>query len=371
MEIRDLRDQLASIDRQLLELVGKRQAVVRAIGETKDRRGSSLRSYAQEKVVLERARQEASRIGISGDLATDLMRRLIHDSLSQQERRRVQLRGSGSGRRALVIGGSGRMGAWMTRFLQSQDFEVEVADPVAPEGGIVHRSLWHEGELDHDFIIVAAPLRTSQTILGDLAERRPPGVVFDVGSLKTPLKDPLARLAEEGVEVASVHPMFGPETDMLSGRHVILVDLGCPRANDSVRELFGSTMAELVEMSLDDHDRVISFVLGLSHALNIAFVTALAASGESVPHLAELSSTTFDRQLAVTASVTQENPHLYFEIQHLNDHGGQSLMALREAVERIQQVVVDGDEASFVELMEQGSRYVADSLGQRVRGDLR
>ena len=45
-------------------------------------------------------------------------------------------------------------------------------------------------------------------------------------------------------------------------------------------------MAEQVVMSLDDHDRLIAYVLGLSHALNIAFFTALAESGEAAPKLA-------------------------------------------------------------------------------------
>jgi chorismate mutase/prephenate dehydrogenase len=44
-------------------------------------------------------------------------------------------------------------------------------------------------------------------------------------------------------------------------------------------------MAEQTEMSVDDHDRLMAYVLGLSHALNLAFFTALAASGELVPRL--------------------------------------------------------------------------------------
>ena len=43
--------------------------------------------------------------------------------------------------------------------------------------------------------------------------------------------------------------------------------------------------------------------------------TALAGSGETAERLARLSSTTFDRQLAVAEVVAQENPRLYFEIQ--------------------------------------------------------
>jgi chorismate mutase/prephenate dehydrogenase len=74
------------------------------------------------------------------------------------------------------------------------------------------------------------------------------------------------------------------------------------------RACFASTMVEQVVTTLDDHDRLIAYVLGLSHAINIAFFTALAESGEAAPRLARLSSTTFDAQLAVASLVAGESP---------------------------------------------------------------
>jgi chorismate mutase/prephenate dehydrogenase len=103
---------------------------------------------------------------------------------------------------------------------------------------------------------------------------------------------------------------------------------------------------------------VIAHVLGLSHALNIAFFTALAESGEAVPDLMQFSSTTFDAQLDVAQRVAGENPSLYFEIQSLNDYGTEALDALVSAVERIQSTVKHGDEASFIDLMESGRTYL-------------
>ena len=88
-------------------------------------------------------------------------------------------------------------------------------------------------------------------------------------------------------------------------------------------------------MGLDEHDRLIAYVLGLSHALNIAFFTALADSGEAAPRLARLSSTTFDSQLDVASRVAAESPDLYFEIQSLNQYGEESLLALQQAVDRL------------------------------------
>jgi chorismate mutase/prephenate dehydrogenase len=119
-------------------------------------------------------------------------------------------------------------------------------------------------------------------------------------------------------------------------------------------------MAEQVVMSLDDHDRLIAYVLGLSHALNIAFFTALAESGEAAPRLARMSSTTFDSQLDVAARVAQESPELYYEIQSLNDYGAESLEALTKAVERIRTAVSSKDQQAFAALMRRGRDYLED-----------
>ena len=109
---------------------------------------------------------------------------------------------------------------------------------------------------------------------------------------------------------------------------------------------------------LDDHDRLIAYVLGLSHALNIAFFTALADSGELVPRLKEMSSTTFDAQLKVADLVAHENPRMYFEIQALNDYGLDALKALSDAATRLKELVGSGDEEGFVALMEAGRQYM-------------
>jgi chorismate mutase/prephenate dehydrogenase len=211
---------------------------------------------------------------------------------------------------------------------------------------------------EFDFIVVATPLSVSGGILSELALRRPAGVVFDLGSLKSPLRSGLHALKAAGVKVTSLHPMFGPSTELLSDRHVIFVDMGSAAALEAARGLFAPTMAEQVVMSLDEHDRLIAYVLGLSHALNIAFFTALAESGEAAPRLAQLSSTTFDAQLEVATAVSEESPELYYEIQALNDFGAESLEALSNAVDRLRTAVLSRDATTFKALMQQGFEYL-------------
>lgn len=358
MSLDDLRDDLSAVDRKILELIAERQRIVGEIGRHKLTTGRATRDFERERDVLQTARAYADSLGIDPDLAEDVIRSLIQSSLTAQERDRVVAEGKGDGRPVLVIGGAGKMGGWFADFFASQGYDTSIADPRV-EPGPGRFADWRKAGLDFDIIVVAAPLATTGMILRELAEQRPRGLVFDVGSLKTPLRAGLEALANAGCRVTSLHPMFGPDTKLLSGQHLIFVDVGCSEATAAARELFAATMVERLDMGLDDHDRLIAYVLGLSHALNIAFFTALAESGEAAPKLAQMSSTTFDAQLLVSAAVASENPHLYFEIQKLNEYGLESLDALCESVLRLRQLVANGDESGFVDVMERGREYLA------------
>jgi chorismate mutase / prephenate dehydrogenase len=368
MNLDELRQQLDQLDQQLLQIIAARQSASREIARVKQATGAPTRDYGRERDVLLGARNYAQNIGVSPDVAETVMRLLIRSSLTTQERASVAAQASGNGRRALVIGGAGKMGSWFAQFLSSQGFIVQVADPREGAAGFERIADWRTLALEHDLIVVATPLGTTNTILGELAARRPRGIVFDLGSLKSPLRAGFDALRKAGVAVTSLHPMFGPDTELLSSRHVIFIDLGHAEALREARALFAATMAEQVVMGLDEHDRLIAYVLGLSHALNIAFFTALAESGEAAPRLAQLSSTTFDAQFDIASKVAEESPELYFEIQRLNDFGAESLDALARAVEAVRSAVLAGDQARFTALMRQGHEYTQgrrDSAARR------
>jgi chorismate mutase/prephenate dehydrogenase len=128
-------------------------------------------------------------------------------------------------------------------------------------------------------------------------------------------------------------------------------------------------MAALVDLELDEHDRLMAWVLGLSHALNVAFAAALADSGADATRLASVSSTTFQRQLDIATDVGAENPSLYFEIQNLNPHETEVLATLAEVTDRLRVAVEAGDGNAFVELMERGSAWTRAHGAARTDAD--
>jgi chorismate mutase/prephenate dehydrogenase len=358
MTLDELRTTLTELDERLIELVARRQALSEQVASVKRATGRATRDFGRERDVILHGRTAALRLGVSPDLAESLLRQLIQSSLATQEHARVIAHAHGSGKRALVIGGCGKMGGWFSEFLASQGFAVAIADPSGSLPGFDRVDDWEKDPLDFDLIVIATPLSVTAGLLSELARRAPRGLIFDLGSLKTPLRTGLTALVEAGCRVTSLHPMFGPDTELLSGRHVIFIDLGNADALKEAQDLFAPTMAERVVMGLDEHDRLIAYVLGLSHALNIAFFTALADSGEAALRLAKLSSTTFDSQLDVASRVAAESPDLYFEIQSLNDYGGESLQSLREAVERVLCAVATKNSAEFTGLMTRGRAYL-------------
>ncbi|MFT5770230.1 MAG: chorismate mutase/prephenate dehydrogenase [Lysobacterales bacterium] len=362
-ELLQLRERLDQIDDGIIDLIAERQAVVTTIGEHKLVTGAPLRHYEREREVIERGMARAVKKGISGDMARDILETLIHHSLSNQETHQLVRSDHGLGQSALVIGGLGRMGEWMSRYLEMVGYQVDVSDPVKKDTAFGRVIDWESCIEQYDVIVVAVTLRPSNAILHRLAELKPNGLIFDIGSLKSPMRSGLSALVEADCRVCSVHPMFGPDAIGLSGRHILFVDVGNSQALQDARALFAHTAAECVNLSLDEHDEVMAWVLGLSHLVNIAFASALAQSGEEVPLLRQISSSTFDAQLKVAAKIVSENPHLYYEIQQGNSKTREVVNRFKDALDELHRAVNEQDEPSWTEAM----RIANERLDSRLK----
>ena len=208
MNLDELRDRLTLLDQKIIEIIGERQSIVSEIGKYKQQVGRATRDYARESAVLTMAKTNALDVGIDPKLAEEVLQLLIQSSLTNQERARVVAEGKGDGRKVLVIGGSGKMGRWFVEFFDSQGFITFVADKEV-EDGTHSFSDWHDAGIDYDVIVVATPIEISATILLELSKMDPQGLIFDIGSLKTPLRDGLNALFQNNCLVTSIHPMFG------------------------------------------------------------------------------------------------------------------------------------------------------------------
>src|SRR3970040_2271176 len=109
LTLEDIRRRINGIDDELLALVAERKRLSGEVARVKRTTGLATRDYEREREVIVAARNKAVELGVGPDLAEELMRLLIRSSLTTQEQASVVAKGTGSGRRVLVIGGAGKV----------------------------------------------------------------------------------------------------------------------------------------------------------------------------------------------------------------------------------------------------------------------
>ncbi len=345
-DLDSLRRQIRELDDRLVELAAQRQDLARQVGEEKRRRGLPTVNFAQERDVLERARRRAEERRLDPSLAEDLMLRLIRASVTAQEEDSLRHAATGAGEQAVVVGGAGRMGRWITRFLEAQGFSVAVLDPLRAGEVEAAEALLPTAQL----VLYATPPGQTARLYRELCSAPPTGVVADLASIKTPLLESIRELQRAGGRVASFHPMFGPSTLVLRDADVLICETGDPSATAAVEALFEPTAARRVHLPLIDHDRLMADLLSLAHATAIAFSLALPDANHPV------RSTTFQALEGLASAVVRESPDLYYEIQADNPHSLAAVERLRAAVEQLVTVVRARSVDDFRALVAEGRR---------------
>lgn len=357
--IASCRKDISAIDREIFSLIKKREQLSAAIGEAK--RGLAIpdRDFSREKAVFDNAIAMAKALDLPISFVIALQKLIIQNSLSRQERDRIEESNEQDSLSVLVIGGSGRMGGWLARFFVDSGHRVSIYDLKDPGAPYTFIKEIDESVDQHDLIVVATPIRVSIAILQKLscmAIKKP--VIFDVSSVKAPVHQALLALKSRGIMVTSLHPMFGPSVQLLFGKHVIITSLGIPEADEMARNLFKATSLQVIMMSMEQHDRTMAYLLSLCHLTNIVFGTTLNKSQIHIKELEAIASPTFSSMVHMARKVFDENPHLYYEIQTLNPHNHQAYKEIKESLSTVLGAITTNDEREFVALMQQGQSYL-------------
>ena len=348
MALEDVRTEIQDIDFQILGLMKRRLELAKLVGEDKVARNAAVRNIPQENKVIDRYRGFALENGMNPVYAEKICRILMQESIEIQA---ALPRTTSRMRHIAIVGGYGKMGRWFADLLKGAGHRVDVIDPSSGNGLVLEDAKWA------DAVIVSVPISRTGSVLQKLDEIcKPETLIFDVASLKSPFIDTLTDMGSRR-RVCSVHPMFGPSAESMYERNVIVCDCGSDEAVDEAVELLGNHGADVRRMPVDEHDMYMSYVLGLSHAVNIAFFTVLDRSGIDFQDMKSVASTTFNKLMDTNESVALEDPYLYYEIQHLNSNREQMLREFDSAVHDVVDAALSDDPRAFKDLMDRGREY--------------
>jgi chorismate mutase/prephenate dehydrogenase len=353
-DLKRLRGAMARVDRTIGRAIDHRLELARQIGVTKQALGLPVRDYTVEREVVARWQRSLERSRVAPERAEALARWLVEESVRVQEQLGEGTGTLGTGSEALVVGGAGAMGRWISGFLRSNGYEVGIFDPRARPKEFplyrIHRRLG-PAVRRADIIVVATPMRATRQVYRRIVTYPPHGLLFDILSIKSPILAEIRRAKNRGWKVTSVHPLFGPSARTLSARNLLVLDCGIPDANSEAIELFRRSSLSVTLLPIARHDRLMGSALGVPHVVSLLFSTALAKTGISAGELTAVAPTSFLREAEVARIVVNENPELAFDIQSLNPASATLYDQLEATLRTLGRAAVTGDRNGYRQLL--------------------
>lgn len=165
----------------------------------------------------------------------------------------------------------------------------------AQELGVIDRWTLDLGEAvaEADVVVIATPTLIAEKVLADLKPHMRQGlIVTDVASVKGSLVDAARRIfGELPPQFVPGHPIAGSEQsgveasrdDLYVNHRVILTPCEATdlAAVSVIRSMWENTGAEVLQMPVDEHDRVLAATSHLPHVLAYALVDTLASKGSA------------------------------------------------------------------------------------------
>lgn len=362
------RQEIRSIDSEIINITARRMELALKIGQYKAEHQLPVKDFRVEKEIIERARLKAEGLGLAPDFIEDLMTLLMGHSVNEQNKLHqekaklpdLQLK------QVLVVGGLGRMGKWFSQYFQSIGFRVSIYDiksEVLQDSYQRHDDI--ESDLDrYELILLACPIRACADLLEKIAKQKVSGLVIETSSLKSPVLPGIQAMQKAGLRIASIHPMFGPDTDLLLDKNILICTDDGLYSEEAAKLYFHSTSANLVEIPLKDHDQEMLATLGLAHFINLLFGVTLSEQKISMQDGQLKGGSTFLQQARTAKTIFSENHELYFDIQSLNPNGPKLYADLQRVLDRLRSYVEAGDRTAFLKAMESGRNYLgAETLG--------
>jgi len=345
------RRDIRRVDSDIARLLGRRMNLVRKIGEAKQERKMPIVDSTVEKAVIENFIASAYEAGVDKEFAKRIARLIIEGSVRLQESIRPIGFLGGSESKVAVIGVGG-MGSWFARFLKSGGSYVTVSDRDRRRARLVASRIgvrWTPSNIEavsqSDIVILAVPANAVLKVVDEiLPVLRATSLLVEICAVKSPAMAALRSAEKRGVQVASIHPMFGPLARGISGKKVVIIRTGRRKqGSQRARKLFRN--AHFLSADPQVHDKQTALTLALPHFVNMAF--AMTISKRDLTNVRRFAGRTFDLQMLLAETVASE-PETTTDIQIMNKEFRSVLHELQRNIRVLAGTVNRRDRAELI-----------------------
>ncbi|PKM17501.1 MAG: bifunctional chorismate mutase/prephenate dehydrogenase [Gammaproteobacteria bacterium HGW-Gammaproteobacteria-15] len=348
-----LRQQIDSIDSQLVALLAQRAEVTAQVGKIKQQFALPVYVPEREQALLSARREQAQALGVSADLTEDVLRRIMRESYQTQESGFVCCREGGG--KVVVVGGAGALGARFVSLFQRSGYDVAVLE----------QQDWPDAEAicaDAALVLLAVPITLTGQLINKLPALPANCVLADITSIKQlPLA---AMLAKHSGPVVGLHPMFGPDITNLVKQVVVVCHGRDEKQYQWLLKQLNVWGAELAVKQAAEHDSAMQLIQAMRHFSSLVYGVHLADENADLHELLQLSSPIYRLELAMVGRLFAQNAELYADIMLSSCEVAQLLERYQQRFTGLLQLLKAKDKAGLMAQFGKGQQFFGELAGQ-------
>ncbi len=340
-----LRGEIDAADREILELLSRRMAVVAELAAHKREHGLRIRDLNRERSLISDRRQLAESLGLSPEIVESLFRVVMWASRDLQASLRTELPVHVEQKTIAVIGGLGGIGKRMAQLFTDLGHTILISD--------LDTSLSaEEAAANADVTLICVPIAVTEEVIRKVGPHVPDdGLLMDVTSIK---QTPVATmLASTKASVLGTHPMFGPAVHSLQGQRIVL----CPGRGAAwaewARGVFRARGLVITEAAADEHDRAMALVQVLTHFQTQVLGLTLSRLGPPLAESLKFTSPAYLMELYVAARHFGQDPALYGPIEMTNPLTARVTETFCKAADALGEILATRDQAAFAAVFDE------------------
>jgi prephenate dehydrogenase len=222
-----------------------------------------------------------------------------------------------------IIGGSGKMGRWFANFLLKEGMEVILSARNEKKLINLKESLKvqiafknAEAIKNADIILISVPIDSFEGVVKEISPFVTSNqIILDITSIKELPVEIMHEYIKKGT-ILGTHPVFGPDVENASNQNFILTPI-TPK-EETLAAKFEKWLSKrgfnVIKMSPQKHDELMSVILGFSHFVGIAICDTLL-SLENFEEIKGANGTSFKILLTFARKVISEDPEFYAALQ--------------------------------------------------------
>ncbi|PXA71322.1 MULTISPECIES: bifunctional chorismate mutase/prephenate dehydrogenase [Vibrio] len=349
-ELNALREQIDALDKQMIDLLARRLALVEQVGEVKSRYGLPIYVPEREASMLASRRTEAEAQGVPPQLIEDILRRTMRESYASEKDSgfkclKPELRS------VVIIGGHGQLGRLFARMFELSGYQIKV----------LGSQDWHRAdELLHDagLVVVTVPIDLTVGVIEKLNQLPSDCILCDLTSIKS--KPLAAMLKVHSGPVVGLHPMFGPDVPSLAKQVIVYCDGRGVEQYQWLLDQFAIWGASLCAIDAQEHDQGMTLIQALRHFTSFVYGVHLSKVNPNIEQLLKLSSPIYRLELAMVGRLFGQDPNLYADIILSSQENIEMIGRFQDSLEQAVSLLKQGDKPSFVSQFNQVSDWFGD-----------